>query len=398
MLFLILFLTAESSKDTLKTWQDSNFYVRNRLLAKNNARIKDTGLRFEMGFEIVKDTIEIVPGGIIFEIKSIYEQTPYLKAEIVMYTSGALHSYIDEIEPIYKRYRSPNDDILNKDKLYKVNQDSVKVNKEKVVFEFEKISYEINFSNMLIQGFYDGVPTIQVNSQSMMNFDRYRTKKTDIKPACQVKDSTQPIQILDSAGVYIERNKQLVYFDELWAESFQGFTDIKKKGPSSVALDFTFIHATDVYGIPEHADHISLKDTVDDIPYRLYNVDYSEHELDDRMSLYGSVPFMISRHNAEMSAGVFWLNPSESYVDISTTADGKLTHWISESGVLEFFMFLDSSPIKIIESYTMLTGPPQLPPLFALGYHQSRWNYMSQDDLLQVSSGFELHDLPLDVL
>ena len=39
-----------------------------------------------------------------------------------------------------------------------------------------------------------------------------------------------------------------------------------------------------------------------------------------------------------------------------------------------------------------------MPPLFALGYHQCRWNYFTQHELLEVEQGFEEHNLPLDVI
>lgn len=115
------------------------------------------------------------------------------------------------------------------------------------------------------------------------------------------------------------------------------------------------------------------------------------------MALYGSIPFLISRSSKPFSSGIFWSNPSETYVDILTNKRSKLTHWISEAGVMEFFIFQAETPIKIVETFTLLTGPPQLPPLFSLGYHQSRWNYNSQADLLQVLDGFQSNKLAVDV-
>ena len=47
----------------------------------------------------------------------------------------------------------------------------------------------------------------------------------------------------------------------LWDESFGGNTDSKPKGPESVALDITFPYYEHVYGIPEHAGSLSLKET-----------------------------------------------------------------------------------------------------------------------------------------
>jgi alpha 1,3-glucosidase len=44
----------------------------------------------------------------------------------------------------------------------------------------------------------------------------------------------------------------------MWDESFSGSTDTKPKGPSAIAMDFTFVNTDNVYGIPEHADRFSL--------------------------------------------------------------------------------------------------------------------------------------------
>lgn len=47
---------------------------------------------------------------------------------------------------------------------------------------------------------------------------------------------------------------------------------------------------------------------------------------------------------------------------------------------------------------TPCPGTQALPPLFSLGYHQSRWNYQDEADVEAVERGFEEHELPLDVL
>lgn len=43
-------------------------------------------------------------------------------------------------------------------------------------------------------------------------------------------------------------------------------------------------------GIPEHADSFALKSTLNGDPYRLYNLDTANFELDNGMALYGAVP------------------------------------------------------------------------------------------------------------
>lgn len=43
-------------------------------------------------------------------------------------------------------------------------------------------------------------------------------------------------------------------------------------------------------------------------------------------------------------------------------------------------------------------GTQALPPLFSLGYHQSRWNYRDEADVLEVDQGFDDHNMPCDVI
>lgn len=56
-------------------------------------------------------------------------------------------------------------------------------------------------------------------------------------------------------------------------------------------------------------------------PYRLYNLDVFEYELNNPMALYGSIPYLHAK-NAERSLAMLWLNAAETWVDIkSSTAD-----------------------------------------------------------------------------
>jgi alpha 1,3-glucosidase len=41
------------------------------------------------------------------------------------------------------------------------------------------------------------------------------------------------------------------------------------------------------------------------------------------------------------------------------------------------------------EQYARITGRLSLPPIFALGYHQCRWNYRDEADVYHVHSKFE---------
>src|SRR5438045_1961806 len=142
----------------------------------------------------------------------------------------------------------------------------------------------------------------------------------------------------------------------------------------------------------------------------MYNADVFEYELDVPMTLYGSIPFM-QAHRKDSTVGVFWLNSAETWVDIVKIKQTSnplglgmgnkkdtQTHWISESGLLDAFIFMGPSPKEIIKAYGELTGYTQLPQQFAIGYHQCRWNYVSDEDVKDVDRKFDKYNIHYDVI
>ena len=147
-----------------------------------------------------------------------------------------------------------------------------------------------------------------------------------------------------------------------------------------------------------------------DEPYRLYNSDVFEYEMDSPMTLYGAIPLM-QAHRKDSTVGIFWLNAAETWIDIvkskvssnplSLGIGGKTdtqTHWFSEAGLLDVFIFLGPTPKDIVHDYSDLTGYTQLPPEFAIAYHQCRWNYVSDDDVREVDRKFDKHSIPYDII
>ncbi len=215
---------------------------------------------------------------------------------------------------------------------------------------------------------------------------------------------------------------------ESHVETFQGHTDTVPNGPMSVGIDFSFPCASHLYGIPEHTTPLSLPTTIagsaerspqHSQPYRLYNLDVFEFELQETMALYGNIPLLwghgrcsASAGSKHVSAGVFWFNPSESFVDVSeggsksgplssllsSSSTFRESHWMSESGEIDVFVLPGSSPKALIQQFASVVGTQQLPPLFSLGYHQCRWNYRDERDVAQVNSQFEALDYPYDVI
>ena len=95
----------------------------------------------------------------------------------------------------------------------------------------------------------DGEAHMSFNQRGLMNVEHWRPKKEGEPPAegSAEDESTW------------------------WEESFGGNTDTKPKGPESVGLDIAFPGYAHVFGIPEHAGPLSLRETryVFELPERL---------------------------------------------------------------------------------------------------------------------------------
>ncbi|GBF95413.1 glucan 1,3-alpha-glucosidase-like [Raphidocelis subcapitata] len=225
---------------------------------------------------------------------------------------------------------------------------------------------ELSFSPFKLTLSVGGAPAAVVNSRSLFGFE-HRRNKTDSDPA------------------------------GWWDETFLSHPDSKPRGPEAISLDLAFPGAARVYGIPERATNLALAPTAGAEPYRLYNLDVFEYLEHSPFGLYGSIPFMLA-HRAGLTVGAFWLNAAEMFVDLETTRAGPATQWVAESGALDLFLLPGPGPADVAAQYAALTGPTAMPQMFAIGYHQCRWNYKDEADVAEVDAGFDDHAIPYDVI
>uniref|UniRef100_A0A915PNX4 Glycoside hydrolase family 31 N-terminal domain-containing protein n=1 Tax=Setaria digitata TaxID=48799 RepID=A0A915PNX4_9BILA len=313
-----------------------------------------------------------------------------LKLTIVSLNDATIRILIDEKEASIRPRFQPLDALKDGSNLKTVDFKSVEIsNNSTVMIIANNAKVLLNYEPFRIDLFMKNELVISVNPNNALKFEHFR-KKED--------------------GNEGEAN------EGFWDENFKNHHDPKPFGSSSVGVDLSFIGYKFIYGLPEHADSFALRSTKSMDPYRLYNLDVFEFEVNELMSLYGAIPFLLA-HNKEHSLGLLWLNAAETWVDInSSTADKGIlrsliekfkssvdlpqidTHFMSESGLIDFFLMLGPKPNDIFRQNSGLTGVYPLPPLFSLGYHQCRWNYNDEDDVREVHENFDKYDIPLDAI
>ncbi|HXF70975.1 MAG TPA: glycoside hydrolase family 31 protein [Thermoflexus sp.] len=146
-----------------------------------------------------------------------------------------------------------------------------------------------------------------------------------------------------------------------------------------------------LYGLGERAAPLNRRGRV----YRMWNRDPGGSYSPDADPLYLSIPLWLSLHS-DGAYLVFYENPFDAIFDLGATDPDAA--WVTfTGGALRYYVFY-GPPARALNRYTELTGRPPLPPRWALGFHQSRWSYMSAEEVRAVVRGFREHNLPLHAI
>ena len=142
-----------------------------------------------------------------------------------------------------------------------------------------------------------------------------------------------------------------------------------------------------IFGLGERSSKLNL----DGGRYQMWNQDPQGSYQPGDDPLYLSIPILHHMHDGG-SYLVFFENSFDGYVDVGDPIDTMF-----EAGMLRYYFF-QGFPDQTLPRYTELTGRSDLPPLWSLGFHQSRWSYMNDQEVRDVSNGFKRHDLPISAI
>ena len=129
--------------------------------------------------------------------------------------------------------------------------------------------------------------------------------------------------------------------------------------------------------------------------FRMWNTDaYAWQESTD--PLYKSIPFYLS-YRAGVSLGVLIDNTWPSSFDFGRTISNTF-QYRAEGGAADVYLLYGPSAKHVLQNYAWLTGPTPLPPLWALGFQQSRYSYMSRARVLEVADRLRADKIPADAV
>ena len=112
--------------------------------------------------------------------------------------------------------------------------------------------------------------------------------------------------------------------------------------------------------------------------------------------LYKNIPFFVGVHH-EKAYGIFFDNTFRSFYDFGGEREAVSSFW-AQGGEMHFYFMHGPSVPEVVRKYSHLTGKPELPPLWALGFHQCKWSYKSEGEVMAIADGFKKREIPCDAI
>ncbi len=205
---------------------------------------------------------------------------------------------------------------------------------------------------------------------------------TTSKLICNISKSDMRKSIFDA------KDKSLIYEDELgfhWEESYEFGCDIVKMSIKSQESEC-------YYGLGDKPVENNLKGKC----FQNWVTDsYAYGRGTD--PLYKAIPFYIGLHH-QKSYGIFFDNTFRSYFDFCHERRNITSFW-AQGGEMNYYFIYGPEMSDVVSNYTDLTGRPHnIPPLWALGFHQCKWSYYPESKVKEIANKFRELQIPCDAI
>jgi alpha-glucosidase len=112
--------------------------------------------------------------------------------------------------------------------------------------------------------------------------------------------------------------------------------------------------------------------------------------------IYKNIPFYIGLHH-KVAYGIFLDNTFRSWFDFGSERANVSSFW-AQGGEMNYYFIYGPQALDVSRQYTKMTGTPELPPLWALGYQQSKWSYYPEKTVRNLAAEFRKRQIPCDVI
>ncbi len=112
--------------------------------------------------------------------------------------------------------------------------------------------------------------------------------------------------------------------------------------------------------------------------------------------IYKSVPFFLNMRGGR-TLGVLFDNTWRTFFDFGRELQDEYSFG-APNGPVDYYLMYGPEPKKVVETYAWLTGPTPLPPMWSLGFQQSRYSYYPQAKVMEIANRLRADRIPTDAL
>ncbi len=131
------------------------------------------------------------------------------------------------------------------------------------------------------------------------------------------------------------------------------------------------------------------------VQYENWNTDQFAYG-GDSDPLYVSIPFYLGVLD-HRCYGLYFNNTYRSRFNFGAAND-RFTFFQADGGLMDYFFFHAPTLPEVVTAYTGLTGRIALPPMWSLGFQQSRYSYYPDSEVLRLTNTFREKEIPADVI
>ncbi|HPK09021.1 MAG: glycoside hydrolase family 31 protein [Saprospiraceae bacterium] len=112
--------------------------------------------------------------------------------------------------------------------------------------------------------------------------------------------------------------------------------------------------------------------------------------------LYKNIPFFYGLRNG-VAYGIFYDNSYDSYFDFGCERPDVFSYW-SMGGEMNYYFIAGPQLMDVAKRYCKLTGTPEMPPLWSLGFQQCKWSYYPESKVMEVADKMREYKIPCDAI
>lgn len=200
------------------------------------------------------------------------------------------------------------------------------------------------------------------------------------KLICRIDTTNLKITIEDTNNHIICAETQGFYAESSVLKGIYKVQVTKKSAPDEV-----------FHGLGDKAGHINLRGQA----YSNWCTDAFAFWRGSQ-EMYRAIPFYYSV-GKNGCYGIFMDNSYRSSFDFCKKS-AEETAFSADGGEMNYYFMYGEKPLEVAQAYIALTGAPEMPPLWALGFHQCRWSYYPEKRVREVAKTFRDQQIPCDAI